>query len=168
MFSSRKWILCVCIFRKHFFLHCFICRPSEDAGIEPLGTLLGNSIVLMPIRIQIRLSIWCRSRSASYPKFYTCWKIRKHFFYIYSQKFQPALFCVSRQRYRCHDFQYFRQYNEIFWKKCVVLKCIRIRIGGPWIRLRYRQHDAESDRIRIRIHNTDQDPCDFGIGSQSP
>jgi hypothetical protein len=65
-------------------------------------------------------------------------------------------------------FNFFRQYIEIFRKKYIILKCIRIRIGRPWIRLRNRQHDAESDRIRIRIHNTAQDPCDFGIGSQSP
>jgi hypothetical protein len=27
------------------------------------------------------------------------------------------IFLVSRQRHRCHNFQYFGQYIEIFWKK---------------------------------------------------
>ncbi len=56
------------------------------------------------------------SGSRSYHMIYRRWNTRI-FFYFYSHHHQSTLFYISRQRHRCHNFQYFGHYFEIFWKK---------------------------------------------------
>ncbi len=90
----------------------------------------------------------------------TCWKIGEniYFLYFYSQQCQFTMFFLSHKWKRCHNFKYFVQHVEMFWKKvkntcasCLELIPIRIgriRIGKPWITIpiRIRQNDADPSR----------------------
>ncbi len=86
------------------------------------GWALG--IVLMPIRI--RLTIRLRSRSGSgsgirsFPKFYTCWKIRTNFLTFIPSSASLYYFSFLVKRHRCQNFQYFGQSIDIFWKKYIL------------------------------------------------
>ncbi len=98
--------------------------------------------------------------SGSYLKLYTSWKIR---FFTYSQQFQVTLFYFSHQCHRCHgchNFQYFEQHIEIFLKK-YFLHMVEMDTDPDQQALdAYSDPDpakwCQSDRIRIRIHNTGQ------------
>jgi hypothetical protein len=65
-------------------------------------------IVLMSIRILLTILMMKKIRILNQIKFL-----------LLSFKAVPVyiFFYLSRQRHRCYNFQYFRHYIEIFWKK---------------------------------------------------
>jgi hypothetical protein len=42
---------------------------------------------------------------------------KKDFFYLYSYQSQFTMIFFSHEWQRCHDFKYFKQHIEIFWRK---------------------------------------------------
>ncbi len=48
---------------------------ASSGALTDIFLVLWIGIDLMPMRIRIQLSIWCRSRSGSYLKLYTCWTL---------------------------------------------------------------------------------------------
>ncbi len=56
-------------------------------------------------------AVQIRSGFGSYRTLFT----HENFFYFYSQQCQFTVY-LSRQRQRGHNFQYFVQFIEIFWK----------------------------------------------------
>jgi hypothetical protein len=104
----------------YVLLFCQLPPGSARGGVENLAKLeqdkttylvLWIGIVLIPVRIRLSILIPIHIRIRSLPNFNMCWKNRI-FCYFYSQQCQLNLFCLCepRQRYRRHNFQYFRQY----------------------------------------------------------
>jgi hypothetical protein len=58
----------------------------------------------------------CRSTCRSYPKIYTSLK-RMEKLYFHSQQCQFTIFFLFHKWQRCHDFKYFWQHTEMFYKK---------------------------------------------------
>ncbi len=91
---------------------------------------------LMPIQIRIRIL----------PPSFT--RVPKSdFFYFSSQQCQFILFCLSRQRNRCHNFLFFGRYIEIFWKKYSLTLDLVEMDKDP-------DPPKRSRSDRVRIHNT--------------
>ncbi len=121
-------------------------------------TVLWTGIVLMPIRIrilllmpiQIRIRIGIktmRSLCGSYPKFYTCRKIRICF-YFWSQHCHFTKYYLSHQCQSCHKFSIlWMAYGiEIFWKKVYYINWYFICLELISIRIQIRQNDADPTR----------------------
>ncbi len=84
---------------------------------------------------------WCRSRSGSFSKFYTCWKIPNFLYFFFTAVPEFTLFCLSRRCHRCRNFHY------TFWI-VPILKLFRKK----WS---FSLHSVEMDSgTQIRIHKT--------------
>jgi hypothetical protein len=109
------------------------------------------------------LSFWCQSRSGSYPKLSTGWKITNDF---YSQQCQLTMFYLSLHRQRCHIFVYswdslFKLPGKSIVQLYVWLKQIIIRMGRHWMAFRISQNDADPvgswiDDTSCRVRVPDQ------------
>ncbi len=111
-------------------------------------TLMKYKCFLAGYQKPAKLVFWCRS--GFYPKFYTCWKIWNCLFFSF---IRSGAISSSPQGHRCHNFQYFWQFIEIFWKTLLLFLRLKfcwkkwIRISRPWM------------LIQIRIHQDDPQHC---------
>jgi hypothetical protein len=83
-------------------------------------------------------SFWYRSRSESYPMFYTCYKTRKVLDF-YSQQYQPVYIVLS---FYSASYRRMGQYIDIFWKNSY----LSFTFDWNTIRIRIRQNFAYSNR----------------------
>jgi hypothetical protein len=114
--------------------------------------------VLMPIRIWLStlMLIQVRIRIHILPQVLHLFENSNFFFNIYSQQYQVTLFCISRQRYKFHDFQYFGPPLKFSGKRASL--ALHLDSGSGSTKMMPILPDPDLPKwcrsYRIRIHNT--------------
>jgi hypothetical protein len=92
------------------------CEAAHPTDLRTRGAFAFRDKI--PNRIGIKTMRSSCGSYDSYPKFYTCWKIRILFFFFLSQHCLFTMYNLSHQCQMCHKFQYFGHINTGIETNC--------------------------------------------------